>query len=356
MGDSDIAQIAKSCALQPLATQNQAELQSNYSQLFQTLNLAQCKASYRSTPVAIGDDCESEDEGGVFTSSSSSSCNVVSGTATDKSFANCEGVNVLGQTYNKCVQDVKCLITQNKTEVTTETGENLTVNIGTGDGNVFINCGAQGLTINQVISGKVIIYTSISNKLKDQIVKSIVSNIQNAIPAIQQSSTGSKATYDPKEGNARNFQDVINQLNSQSLENNVSQSITDSLTKIEANETVNFGTGKGQTILEGNSCNINQDIHLNIIATNAVNTAFENAFKGQNLPALIGPPPYTPPPSKSSTLYIIIGIIVLLLVGVGIAYYYYYVRGKKKSPSESKNLLPQNEPQNPMLSNQFFFY
>jgi hypothetical protein len=343
MGDSaeavtaETAKIAaENCKAQPLVTQDQQALFQQAAAFFNSVGINQCQQTATSTPVKIGHDWQSES--GFFTSSSSSK--VVSGTATSETSIDCQKLTILAQAYNKAVSDVKCIIMSkaDKSEYKSETINSVSIG-GGAHSTVNMYC---NLNVNQDQSVAINVINHIHDVVKQQISQAIAANIQTAIHAMQgpsSSSNGATITHGNQSVTAGSqyLNSIMDNLSSSSFADQVSTAIDNCITTIVNENEANFAAGSYATInMYGSMCDFDQNMHLNIIANNAVMSGFQAAFKNQNVPALIGSAPaYVPPPaakSSSTSLYILLAVVLVLVLGAaGFYYYIHYIKKEKKT-------------------------
>ena len=239
--------------------------------------------------------------------------------------AGCSGVNVLLQTYNDAVQNVKCIISQDTTNVTVTVSEGNKIDINVG-GNFNSEC-----AISQNISGNVELYTQISNTSSDVIKAAINNHIQNFTSQVKNMYNGQPQYSKTGEGTQN-----VNQILQSSTQNEVNNQVNDRINtfnkSILEDQVFTLNVGGNLTLIAGSGMcgSITQDIQLDIISASIVQGAFTAALKNIDMSSLLPPLPFTPvnttvkKPTSSSSTY----IIWLLLIVAVIAVIYFLYRKK----------------------------
>jgi hypothetical protein len=245
--------------------------------------------------------------------------------------AGCSGVNALLQTYNNAVQNVKCIISEDTTNVTVKVaaGNKIRINVG---GNFVSNC-----PINQTISGAVNLYTEISNTSSANIKTALDNHIQSFTNQLQNMYNGQPQYNEDGEGTQN-----VNQILQSSTQNDINNQIDDRITtfnkSILENQTYTLNVGGNLTLFAGSGMcgSITQSIQLDIVSASIVQGAFTAALKNVDVSSLLPPLPYTPPVvvAKKSTPIINYIIVLLIVAAILGGIYWFYIRKNK-----SKNFL-----------------
>lgn len=319
---------AQNCKLNTPPPNETAQGFGQANAMLNSLGLNKCQTTTTSTPVNIGVDTSSAGLA-LFQKSEST---VVTGTALATYTVDCQKVAVIAQAYDKAVEDVKCIIQNSATSSSITTVHDATIKLTfSKDSHTVLNC-PQGVNIENKITGKTIIYNHIHQATKTQITDAIISHIEPAIQALKLKS----GTDGPQGQGSQSFNAIISQLYSGTLAQQISTSIDNACTTEREGTVIDLKFDGWMYMDTLEQCNFTNDIHVDIIATNAVQTAFQAAFKNQNVPSLLPlPPSSSAPASSNTTLYVIIGVIVFLLI-LGGAYYYYFVYEKKKTAAVQK--------------------
>lgn len=239
----------------------------------------------------------------------------------------CSGVNTLLQTYNNTVQNVKCIISQDTTNITVSVseGNKITINVG---GNFTSDC-----PISQTISGTVDLYTQISNTSSNVIKAAVNNHIQNFTSQLRNMYNGQPQYSKSGEGTQN-----VNQILQSSTQNDVDNQVNDRINtfnkSIFANQVFTLNVGGDLTLFAGSGMcgSITQDIQLDIISSSIVQGAFTAALKNIDISSLLPPLPFTPVDTttvkKSSNSNYLIWL--LLIVAIATAIYWFYIRNKNK--------------------------
>jgi hypothetical protein len=235
----------------------------------------------------------------------------------------CSGVNALLQTYNNAVQDVKCIITQDTTNmtITVSEGNKVVINVG---GNFLSDC-----PINQTISGTVNLYSQISNTSSDVIKSTLNNHIQNFTNQLKDMYNG-QPQYNKKGEGTQNVNQILQSSTQNDIDNQVDDRIETFNKSVFANQTYTLNVGGNLTLFAGSGMcgSLTQDIQLDIISSSIVQGVFTSALKGVDMSSLLPPLPFTiPPPVKKHGNAV--GINILILIIIIIAIYWFFVIRKK---------------------------
>ena len=309
--DNTAAIAAQNCKLQGQPQLNFSQNLSKAQAFVQSLNINHCVTDSAST--------DTTHSGGFIVDKSSSE------TKSSSDFTSgCSAVNALMQSYNDAVENVKCIINSTNSSSNTSSVSINSVDITSENGgNLNITC-PTGFVVNQSGTANVTMRNSIGNNTQSAITNAIASHIQNFTNKLKNLNPGTNIYGPQGQGTVS-----LNQISQQSTDANFGSQVTNAIQNIiQANTSNNIlditANGGNLYLSSDKDCEINQDMHINLIANAAVSTGFAEAFKNVDIPSAFTPLPYTPA-SGNATMYIMLAIAICIFLG---CIYYFHMRRK----------------------------
>lgn len=224
---------------------------------------------------------------------------------TDNNTVGCGALNLLFQTYQNTVNQVKCKLTNNTTDVTTTTtaSGNITINVDN-----FISTANCPITSNVSLSANVI--TGITNSLADDIRSAIQNNLQNFATALK----NTNPPYYSKNGAGATS---INNVNQNIISNITNAQITNSINNVtvttDGSGNITIGNGHGTFTCDSP---ITSHVQVDIIAQTMVQDCLSSVFKNINMNQLMPPPPpqIIQPPENPTVKYGVLFLILVLVI------------------------------------------
>ncbi len=319
------------------------ERKSMVESLANTMGLTECsatKCSHDDRGGSAGTDLSFKDNFGSITEGSS--------------VIGCSEMLMMEEKIRNITQNISCTLNRqtNTTSVNVYAGNKITLSASGGS---TLNIECPQLNFNQSIKVKLVIMSKISTEQKTNISSTMDTTIKDIAKYLE--TTVSNIPDDRVTG-GREFIEKMQDIQSTNYSSDVMDIFNTFDVKQVGSNDIEISATDGSTInIRGAACNFDQNIVLNILAQNIVDTtmdkAFHNVFKNVTLnkrekkidrnitvPERRDPirrelPVKPPPPPKTndgSNAGLIIGIVVtiiilMLLVGVGI---YMYKRKQKQ--------------------------
>lgn len=245
---------------------------------------------------------------------------------TDNSTVGCGALNLLLQTYQNTVNQVKCKLTSNTSDISTTT---------TASGNIIINVdnfiAGQNCPITSNVSLSANVITGITNSVANDIKSAIQNNLQNFTTAL----ANTNPPYYSKSGAGAT---AINNVNQNITSNLTNAQITNSINNVtvttDASGNITIGNGHGTF-----TCNspITSNVQVDIIAQTMVQDCLSSVFKNINMNELMPPPPpqIIQPPENPVVKY---GVIFIVLILVIFILYKLYEKFSHTKPHTNMNM------------------
>lgn len=253
-----------------------------------------------------------------------------------KDTVGCGSLNVLLQNHIQTVNTVTCILTSVTSSESTTTSA---VNSITFEGDVSIDCGKNGLNLNQSASVEMTVVNKIDQSVMEKIQTAVQSGVKAFTNGISEGATG--PAYGPDGQGTQTIKTINEQNSTQNSLDNITQIVNKIINNTMAGNSLVIGSPGGHLNITGDGCKFDQETHIHIIATNIVDTAFSIALKNVDLSTIMPVPP-APPKKNTNIILLVVGLVFILLVCGGI--YYYYTRkpiGKPIVPFKSP-IVPVN--------------
>jgi len=265
----------------------------------------------------------SESSSGWLSGSSSAS-----GAADPRSTVGCAGLNLLMQNHINCTNAVTCILNTTTNDITTKVNPINSIDFV---GNITFNCGNQSFNISQTSSVNMKIITNIGTSAVQKISHAIQASIGALSNDLQNTNKG-QPEYSKDGAGTKTVNTINDQNTSSSINASVQTTINSILNSVTSGNTLTIGNPGSTFTVNANGCNITQNSHIDLIASNIVNNAYNTAFATTSLvaamPVIIG----SPVVAKKSSMLLIVGIIAAVLILGFCIYYFYFLKRKAISP------------------------
>lgn len=274
---------------------------------------------------------------------------------TDSASIGCEQISIIANEMNQATDTVSCILSNSSasSELTVNAQNAIRIEANGEGSEIKIDCGEQGLNINQSINIKIIKLDELSEDEQNDIATAVDTAVQQSAKGVQDSLQG-RLAMPPSQ---KQILEQCTKIQNSSYKIQAKENIKKISLNVNAkNDITIIANGGAKIFISGKQCNFNQNIMLDIVAQsivqNTLKTAFSDTFrtaatmdaetkqkgevKGVN---------FKTPTSWAKTIGAIFGFLFL-----GFVIYLLYQYSQKKgtnTPSPIQNQTPQTPYQTP---------